>query len=183
MKVIQGISSAILVLLLLAWTPVTAQKAKPLTGAFDPEQVLVNLEQRVRDRDWKWYSDFLAPDFRFNPYFAVIQEYPDLEWDQWGRAREIDFIRELVSPAHTANLTLLDKVLDRGIESRGRAEWDLVYTLETRGGVFKSRAIFVFEKVDNLWYLLEWTDTTIETARESGLAFTTSGTLRGVLSR
>ena len=49
--------------------------------------------------------------------------------------------------------------------------------------MFKSRAIFVFEKVDNLWYLLEWTDTTIETAKESGLAFTTSGTLRGVLSR
>jgi len=183
MKITRCISAAVLTLLFLASSSATAQKAKPLTGAFDPEQVLVNLEQRVRDRDWKWYSDFLAPDFRFTPYFAVIQEYPDLEWDQWGRARETGFIRELLDPAHAANLTLLDQVLDRGIESRGRAEWDLVYTLETRGGVFKSRAIFVFEKVDNLWYLLEWTDTTIETAKESGLAFTTSGTLRGVLSR
>ena len=154
-----------------------------MTGAFDPEQVLVNLEQTVKDRDWKRYGDFLAEDFRFIPFDSVPLEYPAVEWDKWDRAREIGFIEELVSPNYGAVLELLDNVLDRGLESHGRAEWDILYSLATRGQVFRSRAIFVFEKVDNLWYLREWIDTTIETDKETGAAFSTSGSLRVVLSR
>jgi len=172
-----------LLFLLLASEPAAAQKGKPLTGAFDPEQVLVNLEQTVKERDWRRYGDFLAEDFRFIPFDSVPLEHPAVEWDEWGHAREIRFIEELVSPNFGAVLELRDNVLDRGIESHGRAEWDILYSLTTRGQVFRSRAVFVFEKVDNLWYLREWIDTTIETDEESGAAFSTSGSLRVVLSR
>ena len=167
---------------LLAGGAGAAQRPEPLTGAFDPEQVLVNLEQRVADRDWKRYRDFLAKEFRFIPYSSVYVEYPSAEWALWGRDREILFMEELLSPSHRgATLVLLEGVVDRGLESRGRAEWDIIYTLATRGQVFRSRAIFVFEKLDNLWYLREWIDTTIETDKETGAAWQTSGSLRGSL--
>jgi hypothetical protein len=160
------------------------KRPEPLTGAFDPEQVLVNLEKRVADRDWKRYGDFLAKEFRFIPYSSVYLEYPSAGWALWGFDREIHFIEKLVSPSHGgATLVLLDGVVDRGPESRGRAEWDIVYTLTTRGQVFRSRAIFVFEQVDNLWYLREWIDTTIETDPDTGIAWQTSGSLRGALMR
>jgi hypothetical protein len=166
----------------LAWEVGAAQRPEPLTGAFDPEQVLVNMEERVAERDWKRYGDFLAKEFRFIPYSSVYVEYPSVEWALWGRDREILFMEDLVSPSHDgAELVLLEGVVDRGLESRGRAEWDIIYTLTTRGEVFRSRAIFVFEQVDNLWYLREWIDTTIETDKETGTAWQTSGSLRGSL--
>ena len=179
---VPGVFVVALTTLMLAAGPVEKQRPAPLIGAFDPEQVLVNLEQRINDRDWKRYADFLAEEFRFIPYSGVYLEYPRVAWDLWDHTREIGFIEELVSPAKGgATLSLLDKVLNRGLESRDRAEWDLVYTLTTRDQVFRSRAIFVFQKVDNLWFLREWIDTTVETDNESGGARPTSGSLRGAL--
>lgn len=175
-------TSLIVVLLFMA-NGTTAQKPEPLTGGFDPDDVLANLEQRIKERDWKRYGDFLAPDFRFVPYSAVPQEYPNVAWDDWGLKQEIRFIRELVSPSHRASLVLRDEILDQGQESRGRAEWDLVYTLTSRGQVFRSRAVFVFVKMDNLWFLQEWIDTTVETEEETESFLATSGALRGALSR
>jgi len=183
MKSFRLVLSVILAALAMQATGAPVRRPAPLTGGFDPEDVLVNLEQRIQDRDWKRYGDFLAPDFRFVPFSAVEQDYPSVKWNDWGRKQEIRFIQELVSPGYTASLNLRDRILDRGHESRDRAEWDLVYTLTSRGETFKSRAIFVFARVDNLWFLLEWIDTTIETDRETGSPFATSGTLRGALSR
>ena len=168
---------------LILATGTTAQQPKPLTGGFDPDDVLANLEQRIAERDWKRYGDFLAPDFRFVPHSAVPVEYPNVAWDDWGLKQELRFIRELVSPSHRASLELRAEVLDRGPESQGRAEWDLVYTLTSRGQVFRSRAVFVFVKMDNLWFLQEWIDTTVETEEETESFLATSGTLRGALSR
>lgn len=174
---------ALLFLLVSMGNATAALKGKPLTGAFDPEDVLVNLEQRIKDRDWKRYGDFLAEDFRFVPFDAVRLEHPPVIWDEWGRALEIAFVQEMVSPNHGARLSLLDNVLERGSEAKGRAEWDLVYTLNFGGQEFRSRAVFVFERVDNLWYLREWIDTTIETDEDGGNALSTSGSLRAALSR
>ena len=89
----------------------------------------------------------------------------------------------MVGPNRGATLDLFGGILERGRESRGKAEWDLVYTLESMGQVFRSRAIFVFQKIDNLWYLLEWTDTTIENDEDTDSPPATSGSLRGALSR
>lgn len=161
----------------------SAEKPDPLTGAFDPEQVLKNLETTVKERDWKRYADFLAPGFRFIPYSAVTRDYPAVDWEEWGRKEEIVFVREMVGPNRGATLDLFGGIVERGRESRGKAEWDLVYTLESMGQVFRSRAIFVFQKIDNLWYLLEWTDTTIENDEDTDSPTSTSGSLRGALSR
>lgn len=175
--------ATLIVVLLLMANVTVAQKPEPLTGGFDPEDVLANLEQRIKERDWKRYGDFLASDFRFVPYSAVPVEYPNVAWDDWDRKKELRFIRELVSPTHRASLQLFDEILDPGQESQGRAEWDLVYTLTTRGQVFRSRAVFVFVKLDNLWFLQEWIDTTVETKGDTESFLSTSGTLRGALAR
>lgn len=158
-------------------------KAEPLTGAFAPEQVLANLEKAVAERDWRRYGDFLAGDFRFRPFDAVLDEHPPVDWKKWGRSREIAFIKELVNPNQGAALDLRGRVLQKGRETEGRSEWDLVYDLVYGGRHFRSRAVFVFERVDGLWYLREWIDTTVETDGESGSPFSTSGSLRVILSR
>lgn len=173
----------VLTVLLAAGQVAFAQSPPPLTGGFDIEEVLTELEKTVVKRDWARYRDFLTPDFSFTPYHGVVSEYPSVKWDEWGRDRETAFIRELVAPGYGAGLKLRGQILDRGQESHDRAEWDLVYTLDSRGGIFKSRAIMVFEKIDNLWFLREWIDTTIESDKETGEEFQTSGTLRGMLSR
>jgi hypothetical protein len=160
-----------------------AQRPPPLTGGFDIEEVLTELEKTVATRDWARYRDFLTPDFSFTPYHGVVSEYPSVKWDEWDLDRETAFLRELVAPDFGASLKLRGQILDRGPESHDRAEWDLVYTLDSRGGLFKSRATLVFEKIDNLWFLREWIDTTIESDKETGEEFQTSGSLRGMLSR
>jgi hypothetical protein len=179
---IPGLFVVAVTTLMLTGGPVSEKNPEPLTGAYDPEQVLVNLEQRIKDRDWKRYGDFLAPEFRFTPYSGVYQEIPPVPWYLWERDWEIQFIEKLVSPAKGgASLSLLKKILNKGLESRSRAEWDLVYTLSARGQTFSSRAIFVFVKVDNLWYLREWIDTSLETDEKTGEFLQTSGSLRGVV--
>ena len=187
MNHIVSTSRIALLILVLCVGPASAERPQPqpqpLTGAFDPETLLLQLEQLVKNRDWKTYGTYLSPGFRFIPYASLWVEYPTMEWDLWGKHRELDFIQEMVAPHHRASLNLLDNVLDPGLESHGRAEWDLVYTLVSRGMVFQSRAIFVFEEVDNLWYLREWVDTTIENDPESGADLQTSGSLREALSR
>lgn len=173
-----------LVCLLFLGTAVAGdRKAKPMSGAFDPEQVLANLEQAIRNRDWNRYADFLAADFSFIPFDSVLMEHPPVDWEEWGRAREVAFIRELVNPNRGATLQLLENVLERGLEAKGRSEWDLVYTLNYGGQRYRSRAVFVFERVDNLWYLREWIDTTIEMDKITGKTWSTSGSLRVILSR
>lgn len=175
--------AVILTAVLFLATGASAQKPAPMTGAFDPGDVLENLEQRVEDRDWIRYRDFLSDDFRFVPFPQVTHDYPMVDWDSWGIEEEIRFIREFVSPSQTASLDLTGQVLEKGRESRGRAEWDLVYTMNFSGQAFQSRATMVFEKVDNLWFLLEWVDTTMETEEDTGSTLETSGTLRGALNR
>jgi|GEM_PF-2504770 len=180
--------SAFLVVIIALALPVrpagtaVAQEPPPLTGAYDPETLLRQLEKLVEARDWKSYAEYLSPGFRFIPYASLWVEYPTMEWDLWGRDREIDFIEEMVTGGGQSSLRLLDKVLDAGLESHGRSEWDLIYTLVSRQTVFRSRAIFVFEEVDNLWYLREWIDTTIENDPETGAQLQTSGSLREALS-
>ena len=183
MKISHLTPTLVVAFLLFSAVGAEAQRPKPLTGGFDIEEVLTELEKTVLERDWKRYSDFLTSDFRFTPYHSVVQEYPGIKWDEWDRAREIGFIRDLVAPEFGAVLKLRGQILDRGPVSLDRAEWDLVYSLDSRGGTFKSRAILVFEQIDNLWFLREWIDTTIESDKESGGEFQTSGSLRGMLSR
>lgn len=183
MKIPHLAPTLVVACLLFSATGSESQHPKPLTGGFDIDEVLTELEKTVLERDWKRYSDFLTSDFSFTPYHSVVQEYPGVKWGEWGRAREISFIRELVAPEFGAVLKLRGQILDKSPESHGRAEWDLVYSLDSRGGIFKSRAILVFEKIDNLWFLREWIDTTIESDKETGAAFQTSGSLRGMLSR
>jgi hypothetical protein len=168
--------------LLVTGAPGADTKPDPLSGAFDPEQVLLNLEATVKARDWKRYADFLAPGFRFVPFAAIPTDYPGVDWEQWDRKQEIVFIRELVGPDRGAVLDLSGRILDKGRESHGKAEWDLVYTIESMGQVFTSRAVFVFQKIDNLWYLAAWTDTTIESEEDTARPLPTSGSLRGALS-
>ena len=131
-----------LLILVLCIGPASAEQPQPqpLTGAYDPETLLLQLEQLVKNRDWKTYGTYLSPGFRFIPYASLWVEYPTMEWDLWGQWRELDFIQELVAPNHRSSLNLLDNVLDRGLESHGRAEWDLVYTLVSLEMVFQSRA-------------------------------------------
>jgi hypothetical protein len=169
--------------LLLAGSPAEKKAPAPLTGGFDPEDVLLNLERIVQRRDWQRYGDYLAADFRFIPYSGVYQEIPPVPWDLWDREWELKFIERLLSPTRGASLSLLEKVLDRGPESGDRAEWDLVYHLVSGGVQFRSRAIFVFVKVDNRWFLREWIDTTVETDPLSGGLLQTSGSLRGAIKK
>lgn len=163
--------------LLLAGGPETPSQPPPFSGAFDPEELLLQMEQRVKARDWKRYGDLLAKDFRFVPYSGVYTEIPAVPWDLWGRHWELQFFNDLLSSGE-ATLSLLDNVLDPGPESRDRAEWDLVYNFNSRYGLFSSRAIFVFVKVDNRWFLKEWIDTTLETDPKTEEFIQTSGSLR-----
>ena len=163
--------------------PQADPKPAPLTGGFDIQEVLTQLEKTVGDRDWKRYGEFLTPDFRFTPYDAVVSSYPEVKWEEWDLLQEKTFIRHLTAPYNRAALKLRGQIIDRGQESHGRAEWDLVYTLVYQGREFKSRAIFVFEKIDNLWFLREWIDTTIEYDKETRKALETSGSLRAMLRK
>lgn len=161
--------------------PEADPKPAPLTGGFDIEDVLTQLEKTVADRDWKRYGDYLTEDFRFTPYDAVISAHPEVKWEKWDLLQEKSFIRQLTAPYNHAALKLRGQILDRGPESDGLAEWDLVYTLVYQDREFKSRAIFVFQEIDNLWFLREWIDTTIEYNPATHKAVQTSGSLRALL--
>ena len=64
MRTLRCCFAAALAAFILATGPAAAKGPPPLTGAFDPEQVLINLEKTLKNRDWKRYGEFLAEDFR-----------------------------------------------------------------------------------------------------------------------
>lgn len=172
-----GLLVAAVTTLMMVGGPETPPQPPPFSGAFDPEELLLKMEQRVKERDWKRYGDLITEDFRFIPYSGVYTEIPAVPWDLWGRNWELQFFNDLLSSGG-ATLSLLENVLDRGPESRDRAEWDLVYNFHSRYGSFSSRAIFVFVKVDHRWFLKEWIDTSMETDQKTGDFIQTSGSMR-----
>lgn len=154
---------------------------RPMTGAGSPSEVLSRLQTAVENRDPQGYADCLADTFRFTPYSGVVAAYPDIKWKQWHNAQEFEFVRWLCSPARKAELHLLDEVLDRGIQSGGVSDWEIVYTLLVDGTAFKGRATLHFVKIRQLWYLESWIDTRQEPWQ--GLLVATSGAARASFTR
>lgn len=156
-------------------------KIRPMTGAESPSAVLGKLQSAVNTRDEKLWADCLVDTFRFTPYAGVVASYPKLKWDEWGFAREMNFVRWLLSPARKVDLDLLGNVIERGMQSRGKSEWEIVYTLTVDGTTFRGRATLGFVEIRSLWYLAEWTDTRQE-LYEGALA-PTSGEVRAAIER
>jgi hypothetical protein len=157
------------------------ERIRPMTGAESPAQVLGKLQTAVSTRDRELWADCLVDSFRFTPYAGVVASYPQINWDEWGLARELNFVEWLLSPARKADLDLLGHVIERGIQSRNKSEWELVYTLTVDGTTFRGRATFRFVEIRSLWYLASWTDTRQE-LYDNTLA-PTSGEVRASIER
>lgn len=156
-------------------------KIRPMTGGETPAEVLGKIQTAVHTRDRELWADCLVDTFRFTPYAGVVASYPDLKWEEWGFTRELNFINWLLSPARKVDLDLLGNVIERGIQSRGKSEWEIVYTLTVDGTTARGRATLRFVEIRSLWYLASWTDTRRE-LYENVLA-PTSGAVRASIER
>jgi hypothetical protein len=172
---------AVLVTAVLAAAAGGEEKIRPMTGAESPAAVLGKLQTAVDTRDRELWADCLVDSFSFTPYAGVKAAYPDLKWDEWGLARELNFVQWLLSPARKVNLDLLGDVIERGIQSRGQSEWEIVYTLVIDGTTFRGRATLRFVEIRSLWYLESWIDTRQEL--HGGTIAPSSGEARASIER
>ena len=182
MKRLAEIAFVAAVLSACAAGPALAAKEQPvqaMTGLPSPSAVLGRLQTAIEDKVPQRYRESLADSFRFTPVAAVAAAYPDLPWQRWGVEQEFEFIRWMCSPTRTVEFHLLDDVLDRGIQSRGKCEWEIIYTLLVDGEAFRGRAILNFIEIRQLWYLESWTDTRAEAWE--GRVVPTSGEARATL--
>ncbi|HPF69947.1 MAG TPA: hypothetical protein PLQ13_04675 [Candidatus Krumholzibacteria bacterium] len=158
-----------------------AETPRPMTGAPTPAEVVGRLNAALEARQPQDYRDCLAEDFSFSPYSAVVAAYPQVKWREWGVAQEFEFARWLSSPARKVAMHLAYEVKDRGIESDGQVEWDVVYLLRIDGSTFSGRAILTFVELRKLWYLQSWEDTRPEPYE--GTVVPTSGEARASFTR
>lgn len=163
--------------------PSLAAKEQPvqaMTGQPSPSAVLGRLQAAIEERVPQRYRESLADSFRFTPVAAVAAAHPEVPWRRWGVDQEFEFIRWMCAPTRTVEFHLLDDVLDRGIQSRGKCEWEIIYTLLVDGEAFRGRAVLNFVEIRKLWYLESWTDTRPEPWE--GRIVPTSGVARATLT-
>ncbi len=156
------------------------QPVQAMTGQPSPAAVLGRLQKSVEERVPQQYRECLADSFRFTPNPAVAAAYPQLPWKRWGVDQEFEFIRWMCAPTRTVEFHLMDDVQDKGIESRGKSEWEIIYTLLVDGEAFRGRAVLEFIEIRQLWYLASWTDTRPEAWE--GRVVPTSGEARASLT-
>jgi len=150
-----------------------AQDRSRLTGAFDPQEVVTELVASWKRDDVRRYMDCLADSFLFVPDLSARIAYPEVDWPRYGLGRERAFF-----DATRGSLELVE-ILEKGLEVRNQAAWEVIYRLRTSEGSSVGRATFIFAEIEQRWYLLQWIDTAAEQDPDTKQQLPTSGHLRG----
>ncbi len=174
----------LLVLVLMIGSGLAIEPGKagdPMTGADDPDLVLQKLEVSVIKRDFDEYRSVLSDSFVYVADLGTVSMYPDIKWDHWGLTKEEGFLTRLMSPVLKCELNLTDNITERGMPYNKEARYEITYMLKIQGKKYVGSGLFVFEEINQRWFLLRWEEIMPITDKSTGTFFTNSGEVRASL--
>lgn len=147
------------------------------------DNVLGNLERALAGGDPSGYERMLSDDFVFVPDSGALSNYPDVDWDGWGKDQEVAWVGSFLGNVEsvTADLQAEEFGDEPGTSS---AELRYVYALTvTEIGdsqvLYRAQATLEFHIDGTEWRLTRWTDEQGETDPDSGALLPSLGQRRG----
>ena len=147
------------------------------------DNVLANLELALAGGDPSGYERMLSDDFRYVPDSGVLTNYPGVDWDNWGKEREVAWVGSFLGNVESVTADLQAEGF--GDEpGTSTAELRYVYALtvtEIGNSQVPYRAQANFELlIDGTeWRLSRWTDEQGETDPDGGGLLPSLGQRRG----
>lgn len=163
----------------------------PTTQAIDylPRSNAANVWENCRlalvNRDAGGWDTALSQDFVYEPDSETVQAYPGIDWSQWGKSQEMNFISSWFASGVQIQANLRDTDINTPDGAGGLAEWEIIYLLtitdsqtgsQTR---YRASAVLQFTLEGSYYYLSYWRDQQGEEDPVSGATLETMGRLRG----
>lgn len=163
----------------------------PTTQAIDylprsnPDNIWENCRLALINRDTGGWDTAVSESFRYEPDSDTRQAYPDIDWGQWGKDREMSFINSWFSSGVQIQADLRETEINTPGGADGFAEWELIYLLtvtDSQTGTvtrYRASAVLQFTLEGSYYYLSYWRDEQGEEDPDTGAALETMGRLRG----
>ncbi|MFO7655338.1 MAG: hypothetical protein R6X25_16175 [Candidatus Krumholzibacteriia bacterium] len=156
----------------------------PQTSA---RSVWANMELALENTDPGGWDQNVSADFRYLPDPDTEVAHPTVNWENWGKADEMDFIVGWFGSNVEIEADLVDDPIQTADPGGLTGEWELIYLIrvtdefgrETR---YRGRAFIGFESPGNFWYVSHWRDVQGEEDPVSGASLQTLGAIRGAIA-
>jgi hypothetical protein len=158
----------------------------PQTSA---RNVWSNVELALNNTDVAGWDQNLSSDFRYVPDSQTESAYPTVDWANWDKSQEIDFVQSWFG----SDITIVSDMIRDGSQNTNDpggqfGTWDLIYLVrvtdqfggETR---YSGRAEIDFQLEGNFWYITRWEDLNGEEDPDNpGSNLQTLGVVRGAIA-
>jgi len=151
----------------------------------EAENVVANAEIALNARDAAGWDDAIGENFAYHPDDQTSNvDYPDVDWDNWDRSREMAFVASFFASVNQVQMDL-NQTVQSVEELGGGAElWTLVYfmTVTTSQGTqtkYSGRAELTLRLIGSYWFIDDWRDLEGETDPDTGGLLATMGSVRG----
>lgn len=145
-----------------------------------------NCRLALENKDTGGWDAAVSVDFVYEPDSQTELAYPGVDWSQWGKQQEMDFISSWFASGIEIQANLLDGDDDVTPDGAGGlAEWTITYQLTVTdsqtGSVarYRAKAVLEFTLEGSYYYLSSWRDEQGEEDPETGATLETMGMLRG----
>mgnify|MGYP006935329190 CR=1 FL=1 len=148
-----------------------------------PDAVLRTMEIAVNQNSFADYRSVLSDSFVYVADPGTVSMYPDINWDQWDISVEEGFMKWFLSPVLKSEMNVTERITERGMPYDNQASYVITYMIKVQGKSFYGSGKFVFEEVDETWFLLRWEEVEHTTNANTGGYHTNSGELRAAMKR
>ncbi len=168
--------------------PPTSGESIPYVEATSPSAVWENCRLSLVNTDATGWDNATSSDFRYTPDSETVNAYPAVDWGNWGKDQELNFINNWYGSGVTIVADLLNFTFAAPGGSAGRAEWDIIYYIQVTdqsGSTtrYRGRATLLFTLPATYWQLTEWRDETQESdPLNPQVLLPTLGVVRAVFS-
>jgi hypothetical protein len=149
------------------------------------ENIWENCRLAMINRDASGWDTAVSENFVYVPDSDTEQAYPQVDWANWRKAAEMEFVSRWFASNVTIEADLRDDPINTPAGSGGLAEWELIYLVavtDTQTGAitrYRGRAVLQFTLEGSYYFLSYWRDEQGEQDPDSGATLETMGRLRG----
>jgi len=153
------------------------------TGTEGPDAILRIMELAVNQHNFADYRSVLSDSFVYVADPGTVSMYPEINWDQWDITVEEGFLKWFLSPVLKSELNVTERITERGMPYDHKASYVITYMIKVQGKPFYGSGLFVFEEINEQWYLLRWEEVELTTNKNTGGYYTNSGEIRASMKR
>lgn len=153
----------------------------------DAANVLANAETALNFLDVSGYEDAISEDFTYIADSETVNDWPGVDWENWGREQELAFINAFFTSGSTVEVDLRDTDITTDDISGTEGEWEVIYFLKetaTDGSEigYRGRMLVGFKLETSFVFITRWEDLEGQDDPDTGAALTTLGRLRGAFA-